>query len=76
MDLIKQELYENYEAVVVRLPYQQGALISLFHESGQVQRIEHQRGGVLMQGRVPGRLAAQFARWKVAEDRREPEIEV
>ncbi|MBI3739537.1 MAG: GTPase HflX [Chloroflexi bacterium] len=74
-DLIKQELYERYTPVLVRLPYQQGALISLFHEMGQVERIEHERGGVLMQGRIPGRLAAQFSPWHVAENRAELEEE-
>src|SRR5574339_150941 len=59
LDLIQQELYESYIPIEVRLPYQQGALISMFHESGQVERIEHERGGVVMQGRVPGRMLAQ-----------------
>jgi hypothetical protein len=31
---------------------------------GQVERIEHGRGGVLIQGRIPGRLVAQFKPWK------------
>jgi hypothetical protein len=35
-------------------------LISLFHEQGQVERIEHVAGGVHIQGRVPGRFVAQF----------------
>jgi len=73
LHLIKQELYETYTPVHVRLPYQQGALISLFHEAGQVDRIEHQRGGVLIQGRIPGRLAAQFSQWQVTET--QPELE-
>ncbi len=73
LHLIKQELYETYTPVRVRLPYQQGALISLFHEAGQVERIEHERGGVLIQGRIPGRLAAQFSQWHVDEN--QPEIE-
>ena len=30
---------------------------------GQVEFIEHERGGVHMQGRIPGRLLAQFAPW-------------
>jgi len=47
----------------VRLPYKQGALISLFHELGQVERVEHERGGMVMQGRIPGRLLAQFSPW-------------
>jgi len=71
--LIKQELYETYTPVHVRLPYQQGALISLFHEAGQVDRIEHQCGGVVIQGRIPGRLAAQFSPWQVADT--QPELE-
>jgi len=65
---IQEELYETYVPVLVRLPYQQGGLISLFHEAGQVERIEHGRGGVIIQGRVPGRLAAQFAAWQVIEN--------
>jgi len=75
LHLIKQELYETYTPVHVRLPYQQGALISLFHEAGQVDRIEHQRGGVVIQGRIPGRLAAQFSPWQVADTQPEPEEE-
>ncbi len=75
LDLIKKELYETYTPILVKLPYQQGALISLFHESGQVERIEHERGGVLMQGRIPGRLAAQFSAWQVSGDEPEPEEE-
>jgi GTP-binding protein HflX len=71
--VIQQELYETYTPVHVRLPYQQGALISLFHEAGQVERIEHGRGGVLMQGRIPGRLLAQFNDWQVSADTPEPE---
>ena len=64
-DLIKEELYERYTPIRVRLPYHQGALISLFHETGQVERLEHERGGVFIQGRIPGRLAAQFSAWQV-----------
>jgi len=65
LGIIQEELYEMYAPILVRLPYQQGALISLFHEAGQVERIEHGRGGVLMQGRIPGRLLAQFSDWQV-----------
>ena len=61
--------------ILVRLPYQQGALISLFHEAGQVERIKHERGGVVMQGRIPGRLAAQFSLWQTTNHKPEPEEE-
>ena len=73
LELIQAELYETYTPIAVRLPYQQGALISLFHEAGQVDRIEHERGGVLMQGRIPGRLVAQFNDWQVSPNHHEPE---
>lgn len=73
--IMQEELYETYTPILVRLPYQQGALISLFHEAGQIERIEHERGGVVMQGRVPGRLVAQFRGWQVSENGHEPEEE-
>jgi GTP-binding protein HflX len=59
----------------VRLPYKQGALISLFHELGQVERVEHERGGVVMHGRIPGRLFAQFAPWHITSNRSDTSLE-
>lgn len=75
--LVGEELYERYSPMLVRLPYKQGALISLFHETGQVERVEHGRSSVLIQGRIPGRLVAQFSQWQVStfEERPEPEEE-
>lgn len=58
--LVGQQLYETYTEISVRLPYSQGNLISLFHETGQVERVEHEHGGVFMQGKIPGRLVARF----------------
>ena len=73
LQVIQEELYETYSPILVKLPYQQGALISLFHEAGQVEKIEHGRGGVIMQGRIPGRLVAQFNDWQVSPNFHEPE---
>ena len=73
--VMQEELYETYTPILVRLPYQQGALISLFHEAGRIERIEHERGGVLMQGRIPGRLVAQFSGWQTSQNHQEPEEE-
>lgn len=75
LSLIQQELYETYIPIEVRLPYQQGALISLFHESGQVERVEHDRNSILMQGRIPGRLLAQFSPWLITKHPRLPQPE-
>ena len=63
--LVQEELFEAFEPIGVRLPYKEGALISLFHELGQVDRVEHERGGVIIHGSIPGRLLAQFAPWKI-----------
>ncbi len=65
LSLVERELFERLTQVEVRLPYQEGALISLFHEAGQVERMDHEQGAVVIRGRVPGRLAPQFAKWAI-----------
>lgn len=57
---VSEHLFETYNSVSVRLPYKEGGLIALFHEQGQVERVEHGQGGVSIQGRLPGRLLARF----------------
>jgi GTP-binding protein HflX len=60
LELTGDILYENFAEIRVRLPYDEGGLIALFHEQGQVDRVEHVRGGVVIQGRIPGRLLARY----------------
>lgn len=57
---VNEHLYDTYTPVRVRLPYQEGGLISLFHDQGQVDKVEHSQSGVLIQGRLPGRLLARY----------------
>jgi GTP-binding protein HflX len=57
---IETSLFETFIPVLVKLPYQEGALISLFHEQGQVIRIDHGRGGVVIHGQIPGRLITRY----------------
>ncbi len=57
---VEKELYETYVPVSVRLPFDQGQLISLFHDQGQVENTEHGRGGVVIEGNLPGRLLARY----------------
>ncbi len=57
---IEKQLFETYTQIRVRLPYQEGQLISLFHEQGQVTFVEHGRGGVRMDGLIPGRLLTRY----------------
>jgi GTP-binding protein HflX len=60
LQAVSENLFENYTPLTVRLPYEEGGLIAMFHEQGQVERIEHVRGGVVIQGKIPGRLYARF----------------
>jgi GTP-binding protein HflX len=60
LSLVNEYLYEKYIPLTVRLPHQEGALIAAFHNQGQVERIEQNSNGVVLQGRLPGRLMAQF----------------
>lgn len=60
LKLVNADLFENYSPISVQIPYTEGQLISLFHEQGQIERIEHTRKGVFIQGLIPGRLLARF----------------
>jgi GTP-binding protein HflX len=75
LGMLRSTLYETFTPILVRLPYQQGQLISLFHEFGQVERLEHGRKGVLIQGRIPGRLVAQFKPWNIKPGEKEKKEE-
>ncbi|MEJ5201669.1 MAG: GTPase HflX [Anaerolineales bacterium] len=58
--MVEERLFEVLLPVRVHIPYQQGRFISLFHEQGQVEQVEHGRGGVTIQGQIPGRLLTRF----------------
>jgi len=58
---VQEQLFEMYTPLEIELPYQEGKLISLFHNQGEVERVEHGSKGVLIQGRIPGRLLAEFS---------------
>jgi GTP-binding protein HflX len=57
---VHHKLFTTHAQISVRLPYQEGSLISQFHELGQVDKVEHSRSGVLIQGSLPGRLLARY----------------
>ncbi|GAP14837.1 GTP-binding protein HflX [Longilinea arvoryzae] len=57
---IERELFETFVPVTVYLPFQEGQLISLFHEQGQIATTENTRTGVTIQGNLPGRLIARY----------------
>jgi len=61
-------LYRTYIQISVRLPYNNGQLISLFHTQGQVEIIEHGRGSVFISGKIPARLFASFSPFIQSEE--------
>ncbi len=60
MDAIQHELYEVMEPLEVELPYREGKLVSLFHEHGVVEHVEHDTRVMRMAGRIPRRLLWAF----------------
>ncbi len=58
--IIEEELYERLEPISVKIPYREGKLISVFHEQGIIEYIEHQDSSVLIKGRVPIRMITRY----------------
>jgi len=65
---IELKLFHELVPIKVELPYKQGNLISIFHDQGQVTKIEHGRGKILMEGYIPGRLTTQYQPFFLKED--------
>jgi GTP-binding protein HflX len=57
---LEHELYEGMAPIKVDLPYNAGRLISLFHDQGQIERIENRTGSVRIEGYLPVRLHHEF----------------
>ena len=57
-------LYEDFVPIHIFLPYQDGGLITLFHDHGQVEKLEYVSGGADILGRIPGRLLSYFHPYK------------
>jgi GTP-binding protein HflX len=58
-------LFESYLPLKVKIPYTNGQLISLIHESGQIDLIKYGSKGVEISGKIPGRLYARFQPFEV-----------
>jgi GTP-binding protein HflX len=75
LSVIEEEMYERLLSIAVRLPYQEGGLISMFHEYGIVDEIQHTDSSVEMKGRIPLRLFADFKRFSIGGPSPEDESE-
>jgi GTPase len=68
---LEEVLFETFIEVDVQIPYNQGQLLSLFHEKGQVHQVTNTEHGTRMLGLIPRRLVYQFEPYFVSP----PEIE-
>jgi len=68
LNKINRFLFETYSPITVKIPYQEGGLIALFHEQGQLDREEHGNGWVLLEGKIPGRLVTNFLSYEFRGD--------
>jgi GTP-binding protein HflX len=56
-----EEILESTMVLIDALiPYEQGALVDLFHRRGLIQLEEHTAKGTRIVGRMPRELAGQF----------------
>jgi GTP-binding protein HflX len=60
LEKIQDQLFSSLTNINVFLPYDNGGLISLFYDQGQIERIEHMANGVMIDGKIPVRLVSQF----------------
>lgn len=61
----EHELFDTMVLIKVYLPYKEGRLISLFHEHGIIDDIDHCQDAVVIEGHVPGHLKDQFQAYLV-----------
>lgn len=67
LEMVDEQLFENYVTIEVQLPYQEGGLISIFHEQGIPDVVQHERSGVMIRGRIPGRLLTRYQEYIIPE---------
>lgn len=64
LEAIEEELFETYVELDVLIPYQEGQLLSRFHEYGQVNQVENLEEGTHINGLIPRRLFHQFSQYE------------
>jgi GTP-binding protein HflX len=67
---IQEVLQGSLDPIDARVPYTEGQLISIFHEQGSVESVEHEEKGVRLKGRVPTRLFERFKPYLIKTRRR------
>jgi GTP-binding protein HflX len=65
LERIETMLERGFLRVRVRIPYDQTALVDLFHRKGSVATERHTESGTLITGSLPARFAGPFQRFAV-----------
>lgn len=65
LTVIQSELYENLAEITLAVPYQDGRIVSLFHERGDVIELENREDHVFIHGRIPKVLLGMFSPFRV-----------
>jgi GTPase len=71
LSAVETELFETYIELDVMIPFEEGQLISLYHEYGQVQDVINETRGTRIKGLVPRRLIFRFEPYFIVD----PEVE-
>lgn len=70
LERIQVVLQQSLLPIDARVPYAEGQLISIFHEQGVVESVDHEEKGVRLRGRVPARLFERFKPYLIKARRR------
>ncbi len=70
LERIQTVLQQALAPIDAQVPYTEGQLISIFHEQGVVELVEHEEAGVHLKGRVPDRVAPRFKPYLIKGRRR------
>jgi len=65
LERIEATLERGFLRVRVRIPFDQAALVDLFHRKGSIATEKHTDKGTLITGSLPARFAAPFERYAV-----------
>ena len=70
LERIQAVLQQSLLPIDASVPYAEGQLISIFHEQGVVESVNHEEKGVRLRGRVPARLFERFKPYLIKARRR------
>lgn len=65
---VEATIEQQLMPLTVKIPYERGDLMSLFHERGQVDNEEHRADGIMIDGRLPERLVPYFDGYQLSPD--------